>query len=287
MGSLIGLFCVSIVCHGILIGLISKCWWFETRRFVTKRPCAIPRSLFTLTWSIMFCSLCCILSTGLYVARARIAASIINGISSNLYCVTFVAVLYQYYIMLLKSQKLGNLERKWRIISRITAICGGIGLFVALIVGILLNFAPDDPFLNILVTAGLFVGMLVPICCALPVLIKTIPWLRKLGYKDRITLRILWNGNWIMLGTVTFVLLCLISVFTMAYYFYSQLFTVIILRNWVIYCQFILGQSLNVAFVLNSRRPRQSMVSAERAESSTPSTPPNTSAAKAGETNST
>jgi len=206
--------------------------------------------MFIATWIIAICSVFCCLSILFHVLGIGTAASLVNSIASNLFVSSFLVIIYCFFIMLIKTKQLGTVERKWKILSKVVAIMGCIGMIGALVIGILNDaIFGDSPILENITSIFLVIGI-IAICCSIPTLIYTVKWLKKMKYQESPALNVLWKGNWIVIATLSYLLICLIVVFLIVYAFPVALFDVLSLRIWITQCQFILCEGLYVLFIV-------------------------------------
>jgi len=280
-GLYIGYLVMILVCHIILVGLIYRQFSSEVR-YLFKNcksggKCRVPRLMFVMTSSIVLLSLNSLIVAILYLAQLSIA-SLVNSIGTALFALCYDIVLYFCFVLMIKSKNLGNLEFKWKVISKLIIITGCIGLAISFTAGIVREL--DRSLYNTVgwaITLGIVLGVVIPTLLAGPVLIYSVRWISKHEQKTERSMLILWRCTWIVLAAMTFMILSFISLLYTNIAFPLQLPDVITMSRFVISIEIIIAEAIFVAFVLNTHPKKLNVNKSEKLTPSSERTTPSTS----------
>lgn len=246
------LFAIVYIFHITMIVSIRRKWWSELKKWALQGPCVAPKPMLISMSSVITLSITMCIVNFLYLIQQSDASNILMGIGSTIFVGCFDAIQYFLFILIIKSKNLGHMARTWRILSIIIAVCSGIGLSFALLLGIMRAMNPKNSLLPILVNIAVVIGGIVPMIITAPVCIYFLVWLSKNDRNDRTSKLILWRSIWNILAIMFMMLLNVFLPIGLTG-FPRQLFAVITLKRFVVQALVIITGILIVKFLFGVR----------------------------------
>ena len=216
--------CVSIILNIGLLIIIRK--HIKSEYLIwNNNKYSLPRPKSVVIMNLILCNLCSIISAVLNLLELSLADFIFGSIFNTLLMMCVIHIMYYFFIIIIRSKSLGNLNIKWKFLSILIIILGDSGLFLASLSGIIRDvYYPQNVILTNINVIFLVIGIPIPILIGMVVYIIGLKQYSKISSKS---ITILKKLTWLVLTINVYVIFSLILILFLSFIFPWQLFDVI------------------------------------------------------------
>ena len=249
---------LSVVLNIACIGFLASRVFYEVDRWwYYRNTTTVPRSKFVTISINVFCCIVDIIAAGFYKAGLGKASFMINGLSSDLFMVCLFSTIYYLFVILKKSNKLGNLRGRWRTLSLSIIIIGPVGLLIASIFAIIRDStyynATVINILTVIVSIDISITIISVLSISIPLIIVMIVRFSRSNKQKSSTIQVLQRCSRIVIGMAVYIILALIILLMLSYFFPIQLFDVITLYRFIAELIYAGGRFLYASFFLSMK----------------------------------
>lgn len=255
------LFSLTVILDIICVSLLATRFKYEIYKWYSLREkTLIPRSkLVTMSINIICCIVdivaACFTKAG--ITRASI---LMNGLASSIFIQAFFSTIYYLFIIVVKSNKLGNIEGLLKGLSLTIAIVGPIGLTITWITGFIRDLTDHPPktvaLLTMIISVFLILTLLIVLSISIPSIIIMLMKFNNINRIKSPTIRLLWRCSWIVISMAGYTIISLIILILLSYSLPEQLFSSITIYRVVSQVLYIGGRFLYASFFLSIKIPK-------------------------------